>query len=221
MTLINILILVWSSYTRPEWRESSSAFAPTLVGNFPQVLPYFVVNKLGHLHGLPGMFTACLYAGALRWDNPSSGRGLAISSGGVSFWGDAYTLLRTQGESRVVVFLRTLYASLPWFYVQPNFYALRDRCISFTRMAKTAGITWEQIPIFFSCFPVLLESILKLNNLVGRLFVVNPHRVSPLHSQHRLFGPQRNGACGSWGYRKETNEGYHWYRCCKVVQNHW
>ena len=33
----------------------------------PQVLPYFVVNKLGHLHGLPGLFTACLYAGALRY----------------------------------------------------------------------------------------------------------------------------------------------------------
>ncbi|XP_031566421.1 sodium-dependent multivitamin transporter-like [Actinia tenebrosa] len=30
-----------------------------------QVLPYFVINKLGHLKGLPGMFTACLYAGAL------------------------------------------------------------------------------------------------------------------------------------------------------------
>ena len=25
------------------------------------------MNKLGHLHGLPGMFTACLYAGALRY----------------------------------------------------------------------------------------------------------------------------------------------------------
>lgn len=32
-----------------------------------QTLPYFVINKLGHLHGLPGMFTACLYAGALRY----------------------------------------------------------------------------------------------------------------------------------------------------------
>lgn len=30
-----------------------------------QTLPFFVINKLGHLHGLPGMFTACLYAGAL------------------------------------------------------------------------------------------------------------------------------------------------------------
>ena len=32
-----------------------------------QTLPFFVINKLGHLHGLPGMFTACLYAGALRY----------------------------------------------------------------------------------------------------------------------------------------------------------
>ncbi|KAJ7384424.1 hypothetical protein OS493_021836 [Desmophyllum pertusum] len=30
-----------------------------------QVLPYFVINKLGHLKGLPGMFTACLYCAAL------------------------------------------------------------------------------------------------------------------------------------------------------------
>lgn len=30
-----------------------------------QTLPYFVINKLGHLKGLPGMFTAVLYAGAL------------------------------------------------------------------------------------------------------------------------------------------------------------
>ena len=34
---------------------------------FPsQTLPYFVINKLHNLKGLPGMFTACLYAGALR-----------------------------------------------------------------------------------------------------------------------------------------------------------
>ena len=31
-----------------------------------QTLPYFVINKLHNLKGLPGMFTACLYAGALR-----------------------------------------------------------------------------------------------------------------------------------------------------------
>lgn len=30
-----------------------------------QTLPYFVINKLHNLKGLPGMFTACLYAGAL------------------------------------------------------------------------------------------------------------------------------------------------------------
>jgi len=32
-----------------------------------QTLPYFVINKLHNLKGLPGMFTACLYAGALRY----------------------------------------------------------------------------------------------------------------------------------------------------------
>ncbi|XP_068761400.1 sodium-coupled monocarboxylate transporter 1-like [Montipora capricornis] len=30
-----------------------------------QALPYFVINKLHHLHGVPGLFTGSLYAGAL------------------------------------------------------------------------------------------------------------------------------------------------------------
>lgn len=30
-----------------------------------QVVPYFVINKLGHLSGLSGLFTACLYSAAL------------------------------------------------------------------------------------------------------------------------------------------------------------
>ena len=31
-----------------------------------QVLPYFVIDKLGHLTGVPGIFMACLFSGALR-----------------------------------------------------------------------------------------------------------------------------------------------------------
>jgi len=30
-----------------------------------QILPYFVVNKLGHIPGMPGLFTACLFSFAL------------------------------------------------------------------------------------------------------------------------------------------------------------
>jgi len=30
-----------------------------------QIMPYFVVNKLGHLTGMPGLFTACLFSFAL------------------------------------------------------------------------------------------------------------------------------------------------------------
>eukprot|EP00794_Sanderia_malayensis_P017922 gene17922-19703_t len=30
-----------------------------------QVLPYFIIDKLGHLKGLPGLFTSCLFSGAL------------------------------------------------------------------------------------------------------------------------------------------------------------
>jgi hypothetical protein len=30
------------------------------------VLPYFVIDKLGHLTGVPGLFMACLFSGALR-----------------------------------------------------------------------------------------------------------------------------------------------------------
>lgn len=33
-----------------------------------QVLPYFVINKLGHLKGFPGLFTACVYGAALRYN---------------------------------------------------------------------------------------------------------------------------------------------------------
>lgn len=36
-----------------------------LITSNDQTLPFFVIDKLGHLKGLPGMFTACLYAGAL------------------------------------------------------------------------------------------------------------------------------------------------------------
>ena len=31
-----------------------------------QILPYFVIDKLGHLTGVPGIFVACLFSGALR-----------------------------------------------------------------------------------------------------------------------------------------------------------
>ncbi|CAG0892343.1 unnamed protein product [Darwinula stevensoni] len=30
-----------------------------------QIIPYYVMDKLGHIHGLPGIFLACLFSGAL------------------------------------------------------------------------------------------------------------------------------------------------------------
>ena len=37
-----------------------------------QIIPYYVMDKLGHIYGLPGLFLACLFSGALRsaslWD---------------------------------------------------------------------------------------------------------------------------------------------------------
>ncbi|CAG0891699.1 unnamed protein product [Darwinula stevensoni] len=30
-----------------------------------QIIPYYVMDKLGHVHGLPGIFLACLFSGAL------------------------------------------------------------------------------------------------------------------------------------------------------------
>ncbi|XP_028404915.1 sodium-dependent multivitamin transporter-like [Dendronephthya gigantea] len=35
------------------------------ITNNDQVLPYFVIDKLGHLKGVPGLFMACLFSGAL------------------------------------------------------------------------------------------------------------------------------------------------------------
>ena len=31
-----------------------------------QIIPYYVMDKLGHLKGLPGIFLATLFSGALR-----------------------------------------------------------------------------------------------------------------------------------------------------------
>ena len=35
-----------------------------------QIIPYYVMDKLGHIHGLPGIFLACLFSGALRSVSP-------------------------------------------------------------------------------------------------------------------------------------------------------
>ena len=37
-----------------------------LIKKKDEIIPYFVMDKLGHLVGLPGVFLACLFAGALR-----------------------------------------------------------------------------------------------------------------------------------------------------------
>ncbi|XP_048584947.1 sodium-coupled monocarboxylate transporter 1-like [Nematostella vectensis] len=52
-------LVIFAVYSGCDLREDGK------ISSNDQVLPYFVINKLGHLQGLPGMFTACLYAGAL------------------------------------------------------------------------------------------------------------------------------------------------------------
>ena len=34
-----------------------------------QLLPLYVMDNFGHITGLPGLFTASLFSGALRWAN--------------------------------------------------------------------------------------------------------------------------------------------------------
>ncbi|KAA0197667.1 hypothetical protein HAZT_HAZT000605 [Hyalella azteca] len=37
-----------------------------LISRKDQILPYFVIDYLGFLHGIPGLFVACLVCGTLR-----------------------------------------------------------------------------------------------------------------------------------------------------------
>ncbi|XP_001632376.2 sodium-coupled monocarboxylate transporter 1 [Nematostella vectensis] len=52
-------LVIFAVYSGCDLREDKK------ISSNDQILPYFVINKLGYLKGLPGMFTACLYAGAL------------------------------------------------------------------------------------------------------------------------------------------------------------
>ncbi|RMX60095.1 hypothetical protein pdam_00004501 [Pocillopora damicornis] len=52
-------MVIFATYADCDLRETKK------ISRGDQVLPYFVINKLGHLKGLPGMFTACLYGAAL------------------------------------------------------------------------------------------------------------------------------------------------------------
>jgi len=54
-------MVIFATYARCDLKEQGK------ITRGDQVLPYFVINKLGHLRGLPGLFTACLYSAALRY----------------------------------------------------------------------------------------------------------------------------------------------------------
>lgn len=38
------------------------------ISRIDQILPHFVLDKMGHLHGLPGLFVAGLFGGGLRYE---------------------------------------------------------------------------------------------------------------------------------------------------------
>jgi len=54
-------MVIFATYAGCDLREEGK------ITRGDQVLPYFVINKLGHLQGLPGLFTACIYSAALRY----------------------------------------------------------------------------------------------------------------------------------------------------------
>ncbi|XP_068672015.1 sodium-dependent multivitamin transporter-like [Montipora foliosa] len=52
-------LVIFAVYSGCDLRENKK------IASNDQALPYFVINKLHHLHGIPGLFTGSLYSGAL------------------------------------------------------------------------------------------------------------------------------------------------------------
>ena len=99
-----VWLIILYSHHLPAQEDKQITFENVKIWSFiryellAQVLPYFVINKLGHLKGLPGLFTACVYGAALRYN-----LNLNVLGGGRG--GDSARLSLGRGHVWVELFL--------------------------------------------------------------------------------------------------------------------
>ena len=70
--------------TLPVWPQICNIILHLIC--YLQLLPLYVMDRLSHMKGLPGLFTACLFSGALRWAVLSLVGTQVYKPGSISTW---------------------------------------------------------------------------------------------------------------------------------------